>query len=179
MLFHVINIQTKFIWSVLNLYIFSDIKERSRGWEINLDDEYQNFLYWTPHSSPLIRDGWRTFDSYQYISLRQWKGAMEVIAVMGTKLHDLRKQNVLRSINPNSVKYDTETISNVALEIWSLFSRQWKIVEIWNLSKEKQIRESQIVHVGYGKSIINMLVSSENGNFSLIIIVIFTGKFHV
>ena len=104
---------------------------------------------------------------------------MEVIAVMGTKLYDLRKQNVLRSINPNSVKYDTETISNVALEIWSLFSRQWKIVEIWNLSKEKQISESQIVHVGYGKSIINMLVSSENGNFSLIIIVIFTGKFHV
>ena len=98
---------------------------------------------------------------------------------MGTKLYDLRKQNVLRSINPNSVKYDTETISNVALEIWSLFSRQWKIVEIWNLSKEKQISESQIVHVGYGKSIINMLVSSENGNFSLIIIVIFTGKFHV
>lgn len=102
---------------------------------------------------------------------------MELIAAMGTKLYHLRKQNVLRSRNPNSVKYDTETISNLAPKMWSLFSKTIKICE--NLSKKKQISESQVVHVGYGRSIINMLVSSENENFSLIIIVIFTGKFHV
>ena len=35
---------TKITWSTLNLYIFSDIKESSRGWAMNLGDEYQNFL---------------------------------------------------------------------------------------------------------------------------------------
>lgn len=104
---------------------------------MNLDDEYQNFLYWTPHSSPAIRDGWRTFDSYHYICLRQWRGAMDLIAAMGTKLYDLRKQNVLRSRNPNSVKYDTETISNLAPKMWSLFSKTIKICENLKSFKEK------------------------------------------
>ena len=35
---------TKITWSTLNLYIFSDIKESSRDWVMNLGDEYQNFL---------------------------------------------------------------------------------------------------------------------------------------
>ena len=104
---------------------------------MNLDDEYQNFLYWTPHSSPAIRDGWRTFDSYHYICLRQWRGAMDLIAAMGTKLYDLRKQNVLRSRNLNSVKYDTETISNLAPKMWSLFSKTIKICENLKSFKEK------------------------------------------
>ena len=29
---------------MLNLYNFSDIKESSRGWAMNLTDEYQNVL---------------------------------------------------------------------------------------------------------------------------------------
>ena len=67
--------KTKITWSILNLYIFSDIKESSRGWAINLGDEYQNFFIfialliagdegWTtnlcqfpPHSSPLTKLG--------------------------------------------------------------------------------------------------------------------------
>ena len=34
----------KITWCILNLYIFSDIKESSRGWAMNLGDKYQNIL---------------------------------------------------------------------------------------------------------------------------------------
>ena len=62
---------------------------------------------------------------------------MDLIAAMGTKLYDLRKQNVLRSRNPNSVKYYTETISNLAPKMWSLFSKTIKICENLKSFKEK------------------------------------------
>ena len=35
---------TKSTWSILNLYIFFDIKEKSCDWVIKLGDKYQNFL---------------------------------------------------------------------------------------------------------------------------------------
>ena len=41
--FHVLKIYAKIALSTLNLFIFSDIKERSCGWAMNMGDEYQNF----------------------------------------------------------------------------------------------------------------------------------------
>ena len=34
----------RIIWSILNPYIFSDVKWRTCGWSMNLGAEYKNFL---------------------------------------------------------------------------------------------------------------------------------------
>ena len=36
--------ETEITWSIINPYIFSDIKESLCGWAMNLGDEYQNFF---------------------------------------------------------------------------------------------------------------------------------------
>ena len=43
-----------------------------------------------------------------------------IFKVNQTVLYDVRKRNVLQSINPSSVRYGTETISYIAPKIWSL-----------------------------------------------------------
>ena len=96
MLFHVIKIYTKITWSILNLYIFSDIKESSRGWEMNLDDEYQNILI-SLYSSLAMKVRRRNFDSSHHINLRRRRWAMELIAAVGTKLKDPNKQTTIKN----------------------------------------------------------------------------------
>ena len=86
MLFHVIRTYTKITWSILNPYIFSDIKESSCGLAINLGDEYQNLLIFI---ALIIAgdEGWAAnFISSHLIYNRQLRCAMELIAAVGTKL---------------------------------------------------------------------------------------------
>ena len=48
----------KHVIRILNLYIFCDIKERSRGWAINLGDQYQLFdIHHPTHRRRLSLDG--------------------------------------------------------------------------------------------------------------------------
>ena len=71
--------QRKITWSILNLYLFSDINESARGWAMNLNNEYQNFSifiglliagdegwktnfwYYPPHLSPATKLGNRAY----------------------------------------------------------------------------------------------------------------------
>ena len=43
-----------------------------------------------------------------------------IFKVNQTVPYDLRKRNVLKSRNPSSVRYGTETISYIVPKIWSL-----------------------------------------------------------
>ena len=73
---------TKITWSILNPYIFSDIKESSRGWAMNLGDKSQNFLIFI---APLITgdEGWATnsSNSGQWSSLPWWKPSLKHFVV--------------------------------------------------------------------------------------------------
>ena len=80
------KIETTIIWSILNLYIFSDVKEFSRGWAMTLGDEYQNFWYSSLYSSPVMKIEWQNFDRSHHIYLRRRRWAMELIAAVGTNL---------------------------------------------------------------------------------------------
>ena len=80
-LFHVIKIQTKITWSILNIYIFSDIKESSRGWAMNI----KTFWHSSPYSSLAMMVGRWTFVCSHHVYLRRRRWAMEFINVVGTK----------------------------------------------------------------------------------------------
>ena len=67
-------------WRILNLYIFSDIKETPRGWGMNL----KSFWCPSPYSSLVMKVGLRTIDRPHQIYLRQRGWAMELIVVVGT-----------------------------------------------------------------------------------------------
>ena len=58
-----------------------------------------------------------------------------IFKVSQTISFDLRKQTVLQSRNPSSLKYCTRTMSYLAPKIRPLFPKQSKIVKILNLSQ--------------------------------------------
>ena len=86
-----------------------------------------------------------------------------IFKITQTVPYDLRKQKVLQSRNPSSVRYGTETIPYIVPKIWSLVPGTIKICDSLKSFKYK-IRKwkPEIAHVGYVKSICNMLVSSNN-----------------
>ena len=51
-----------------------------------------------------------------------------IFKVNQTVTYDLRKGNSPQSRNPSSVRYGTETLSYIAPKIWTLSSKQSKIV---------------------------------------------------
>ena len=52
----------------------------------------------------------------------------DIFKVNQTVTYDLRKRSIPQSRNPSSVRHGTETISYIAPKIWTLSSKQSKIV---------------------------------------------------
>ena len=87
--------------------------------------------------------------------------------------YDFRKRNVPQSRDPSYVRYGTETISYIAPKIWSLVPETRKNCDSLKSFNQKirKWKPDCTCHVGYVKSICNMLISSNNQVFSFIIII--------
>ena len=84
-----------------------------------------------------------------------------IFKVKQTIPYDLKKRNVIQSRSPNSVKYDTETISYIAPKIWSLVPETMtnckSVIYFKQKIKKWKPIPRLIAHVDYVKSICNML----------------------
>ena len=75
--------KTKITWIIFNLYTFSNIKENSCCWAMNI----KSFGYSSLYSSLAMKLERRTFDSSHQIYCRRQIWPMELVASVETKLY--------------------------------------------------------------------------------------------
>ena len=111
MLFHVIKIQTKFTWSIINLFrrnFFYVGKEFLFSLTLmgeKLGRWIKTFWYSSPYSSPAMKVWQLTFDSFYNIYLRRLRWRMELIAAVWTKLKNFLSESGQRTKDKGHAHY--------------------------------------------------------------------------